>query len=59
MINDTLVEALDLMIDQCSDEQQALGMASMKEFICDFCESDWTPLSSDEKRERLKRYLSC
>ena len=59
MINDILVEALDMMIDLCSDEQQATGMSSMREFICDYCESDWAPLSPEEKRERLKQYMSC
>ena len=59
MINDNLVEALDMMIDLCGDEQQSLGMSSMREFICDYCETDWTPLSGEEKREKLKQYMNC
>ncbi|MDR0286813.1 MAG: hypothetical protein LBI03_03770 [Clostridiales bacterium] len=58
MINDILVEILDLMIDVCKNKQQAFGMESMREFICDYCESDWSPLSPEEKREKLKQYMN-
>ena len=59
MINDTLMEAVDLMIDICSDETQALGMSSVREFLGDYCESDWTSLSRKEKIEKFRQYMSC
>ena len=59
MIDDKLVEALDMMIDICGNKRQALGMSSMREFICDYCEDDWAPLSPEEKREKLMQYMNC
>lgn len=59
MINDSLVNAIDMMIDLCSDKTQAAGMSSLREFICAFCEEEWEPLSATEKQESIEQYLSC
>ena len=59
MINDIIVEAMDMMIDMCSDKQQAIGMLSLREMLCDFAEDDFAPMSQEEKYEFIKQHLSC
>lgn len=59
MVNDSLVNAIDMMIEMCNDKKQAAGMSSLREFICDFCEDEWEPLSLSEKQESIEQYLSC
>lgn len=58
MITDEIVEAIDTMIEMCSNEEQAKGMKSIREMLCDF-PADWNWESESEYREWLSGYLSC
>ena len=57
MITDAIVEAMDMMIDMCSNKQQALGMASIREMLCDFDEITW--IDTEDKEGWLEQFLSC
>ena len=59
MITDEIVEAMDAMIDLCSDKKQALGMASIREMLCDIDVDTWPSMSEDERKEWLAGFLSC
>lgn len=56
MIDDRIVEAMDRMIDLCSDPPQQAGMISLREMLCDYYDG----MTEDEGfDEWLKGYLSC
>lgn len=57
MITDAIVEAMDMMIDMCSSEEQAKGMKSIREMLCDFDEITW--IDTENKTEWLEQFLSC
>jgi len=59
MITDEIVEAIDAMIDLCSDRKQALGMASVREMLCDLDVDNWPSMSENERKEWLAGFLSC
>lgn len=59
MITDVIIGAVDSMIDLCSDTNQALGMASIREMLCDIEEDNWISLSEKERIEWLSSFLSC
>lgn len=59
MITDSIVNAMDDLIDLCSDASQKNGMESMREMLCDWSEEIWTPSSTAERREWLIPYLRC
>lgn len=56
MIDDGIVEAIDHMIDLCSDPAQQAGMISLREMLCDYYDG----MTGDENfNEWLQGYLSC
>ena len=57
MITDAIVEAMDMMIDMCSNKEQALGMTSIREMLCDFDEITW--IDTEDKEGWLEQFLSC
>ena len=59
MITDSIVEAMDTLIDLCSDPSQKLGMETMREMLCDWSEEIWDPSSPEERQQWLKPYLCC
>lgn len=59
MITDGIVDAMDNLIELCSDENQKNGMEAMREMLCDWSEEIWDPSSTEERREWLIPYLNC
>lgn len=59
MITEDIVFAIDDMINLCSDSNQALGMASIREMLCDFDADQWASMNADQQKEWLAGYLSC
>lgn len=59
MITDEIVEAIDVMIGLCSNGAQMLGMASVREMLCDFDVVTWSSMSCDERKDWLVEFLSC
>lgn len=60
MITDKIMEAIDMMIDICSDEEQAKGMSSIREMLADYDEDNWSDLDDCGVREEwLEQFLSC
>lgn len=50
MIDDIVVEAMDALIEMCSNRQQELGMCSIREMLCDLDADEFPCMSEDEKR---------
>lgn len=49
-----------MMIDICSDEDQAKGMNSVREMLADYDEDNWSDLNDCGVREEwLEQFLSC
>lgn len=59
MITEEIVDAIDTLISMCSDEQQVLGMKSVREMLCDYSEREWCDMDVSEARVWLEQYLSC
>lgn len=60
MVTDEMMDAIDMMIEICSDEKQALGMKSVREMLGDFDEGWWLNMDQlSECYDWLERYLSC
>ncbi len=59
MIDDTIIEAMDALIEMCSDRQQELGMCSIREMLCDLDTDEYPGMSSAEKEAWLEQFLSC
>lgn len=59
MIDDTIIEAMDALIEMCSDRQQELGMCSIREMLCDLDTDEFPGMSDEEKEEWLEQFLSC
>lgn len=60
MITDKIMEAIDMMIDICSDEEQAKGMSSIREMLADYDEDNWSDLDDCGAREEwLEQFLLC
>lgn len=59
MITDEIVDAMDALIELCSDEEQKKGMSAMREMLCDWSEEIWEPMTEDERKEWLAGYLYC
>ncbi len=59
MITDEIVEAIDALVELCGDEQQELGMKSVREMLCDFSETEWNSITKEERTAWLEGYLSC
>lgn len=60
MVTDGIIDAIDMLIEICSDEEQAKGMKSVREMLADFDEGGW--LSTEHPSdcyEWLEQYLSC
>ena len=51
MIDDIVVEAMDALIEMCSNRQQELGMCSIREMLCDLDADEFPRMSEDEKEE--------
>ena len=50
MIDDIVVEAMDALIEMCSNRQQELGMRSIRKMLCDLDADEFPCMSEDEKR---------
>lgn len=58
MITDAIIEAIDLMIENCKNEEQAAGMEKVKNMLADFDEETWEDIGSQEKGEWVKQYIA-
>ncbi len=59
MITDEIVEAMDMMIELCSDRTQAVGMDAMREMLCDLDVDNWPSMSEEERKEWMISFLNC
>ncbi len=59
MITDEIVDAMDALIDLCSDDEQQKGMDAMREMLCDWSEETWNPMTEKERKAWLSGYLHC
>lgn len=59
MITDAVIEAVDLAAASCSDDQQRLGILSIREMLCDFSEDEWTHMEEKDRAEWIAQFLSC
>lgn len=59
MITDRIVDAIDLMDDMCRDDNQSLGIRSVREMLCDFSESEWEAMSQEERKAWIAQHMSC
>lgn len=60
MVTDEMMDAIDMLIEICSNEEQKKGMESVREMLADFVESEW--LSTERPSDCydwLEQYLSC
>lgn len=60
MVTDEMMDAIDMLIELCSNEEQKKGMKSVREMLADFDENGWlnTERPSD-CYDWLEQYLSC
>ena len=58
MITDAIIEAIDLMIENCKNEEQAAGMEKVKNMLADFDEETWEDIGSQEKGEWVTQYIA-
>lgn len=59
MITEEIVFAIDDMIELCTSEEQAKGMRSLREMLCDFDGDVWASTNEADRREWLSGFLSC
>lgn len=59
MITDEIVEAMDMMIELCSDRTQAMGMDAMREMLCDLDVDNWPSMSQEERQKWIASFLNC
>ena len=60
MITDEIMDAIEMMIEICSNEEQAKGMEAVKEMLGDFEEGGWLSMvNPSERYEWLEQYLAC
>ena len=59
VIDDTIIDAMDALIELCSDRQQELGMCSIRELLCDLYTDEFPGMSDEEKEAWLEQFLSC
>ena len=60
MVTDEMMDAIDMLIELCSNEEQKIGMKSVREMLADFDEGGW--LSTERPSDCydwLEQYLSC
>lgn len=60
MVTDEMMDATNMLIELCSNEEQKKGMKSVKEMLADFDEGGW--LSTERPSDCydwLEQYLSC
>ena len=60
MVTDEMMDAIDMLIELCSNEEQKIGMKSVREMLADFDEGEW--LSTERPSDCydwLEQYLSC
>jgi len=60
MITDEIMDAIDMLIEICSSEEQIKGMRSVREMLGDFDEGGWLCMPEpSECYEWLEQYLRC
>lgn len=60
MVTDEIMDAIEMMIEICSNEEQAKGMESVKEMLGDFVQDGWLSMvNPSECYEWLEQYLAC
>ena len=57
MITDEIVEAIDMLIELCSNDQQVKGMNLIREMLCDFDDLQWMQMDQSERNKWLEQYL--
>lgn len=58
MITDEIMDAIEMMIALCTNEEQKKGMEAVKEMLGDFDESAWLMMENpSECNEFLEQYL--
>ena len=60
MVTDEMMDAIDMLIEICSNSEQAKGMESVREMLRDFCEEGWLCMENpSDCYDWLEQYLSC
>lgn len=59
VIDDTIVAAMDALIEMCSNRQQQLGMWSMREMLCELNQDEFACMNAEEREVWLEQFLSC
>lgn len=57
MVTDKMMEAIEMMVEMCNNEEQKRGMESVRKMLADFVEEVWIGDKSLECNEWLKQYL--
>lgn len=57
MITEGIINAIDLMIEQCDNEEQKRGIISVREMLCDFDHDVWDETEQSHRIEWLKSFL--
>lgn len=60
MVNDEMMDAIDKLIEICSNKEQTKGMKSVREMLADFDEENWNDLGDSGAREEWsEQFLLC
>ena len=60
MITDEMMDAIDMLIEICSNKEQVKGMKLVREMLADFDQSGWLRMENpSDCYEWLEQYLSC
>ena len=60
MVTNEMMDAIAMMIERCSNKEQAKGMKSVRKMLADFDEDGWLSIERPSNRhEWLEQYLSC
>lgn len=59
MITDEIMDAIWMMIDMCSNEEQKKGMWAVEEMLGYFCDEDWMRMTDAERYDWVAQYLNC
>lgn len=60
MVTDEMLDAIDMMIEICGNEEQAKGMRAVAEMLGDFEEGSWLCTENpSDCQEWLGKYLPC
>lgn len=58
MFTDEMLEAIEIMVENCENEEQAAGMEQVKNMLADFDEDAWNDMDSDEKNDWISQFIN-